>query len=84
MTKLALHARLSTIIKGAAPVALRRVYPKTFDFNETSAVRCFATIGAEGSDSDFAPKKSAPVANKNRDVTAEIKQVLISFVAPVL
>jgi hypothetical protein len=38
--------------------------------------RSFATIGSEGSDSDFAPRKAAPVATQGRDVSSEIKQVL--------
>ena len=68
---------LSAIMKSAPAITCSRL-PHTrmvFELREASAVRSFATIGAEGSDSDFAPKK-APIATKNRDVAAEIKQVL--------
>ena len=69
---------LSAIMKSAPAITCSRL-PHTrmvFELREASAVRSFATIGAEGSDSDFAPKKAAPIATKNRDVAAEIKQVL--------
>ena len=48
-----------------------------------AAARSFATIGTEGSDSDFAPKKPAPPASAGRDVASEIKKVLSFFVRTV-
>ena len=73
---------LSAIMKSAPAITCSRL-PHTrmvFELREASAVRSFATIGAEGSDSDFAPKKA--IATKNRDVAAEIKQVLFLNLFP--
>ena len=71
------------MIKNKLTAAIRCASPNTCTGIRTSVGRSFATIGAEGSDSDFAPKKSAPVSNQGRDVASEIKQVS-KFVAFIL
>ena len=67
------------LMKNSMPYLIRCVAPITNKgIKPAAATRSFATIASEGSDSDFAPKKAAPVATQGRDVASEIKQVLQS------
>ncbi len=75
---------LKIVRAGAQPARLKNSIPYLFrgvtpiannGIKTAAAIRSFATIGSEGSDSDFAPKKAAPVATQGRDAASEIKQV---------
>ncbi|EKX39391.1 hypothetical protein GUITHDRAFT_96730 [Guillardia theta CCMP2712] len=58
--------------------ALRAWGPAAAGPKSVAIARSFATVGSEGSDSDFAPKAKAPAASEGRNVQAEIKNLVSS------
>ena len=85
MLKLVRAGAQPALLKKSMPCLIRCISPiANQGIKRAAATRSFATIGSEGSDSDFAPKKAAPVATKGRDVSSEIKQVLQSEFSPFL
>jgi hypothetical protein len=77
MLKLVRIGAFPKLLKHSTPLVIRG-FPQISNkgIKAAAAIRSFATIGAEGSDSDFAPKKATPVATQGRDVASEIKQVI--------
>eukprot|EP00291_Cryptomonas_curvata_P011389 CAMPEP_0172192676 /NCGR_PEP_ID=MMETSP1050-20130122/24475_1 /TAXON_ID=233186 /ORGANISM="Cryptomonas curvata, Strain CCAP979/52" /LENGTH=174 /DNA_ID=CAMNT_0012868035 /DNA_START=20 /DNA_END=544 /DNA_ORIENTATION=- len=79
MLKLVRAGAQPALLRKSMPCLIRCVAPiANKGIKTAAATRSFATIGSEGSDSDFAPKKAAPVATQGRDVASEIKQMVTS------